>query len=214
MLNPEQDGKMAKAGLIKKQKQRKCTICKGLYAPTRPLQTGCGYECDLIIAIKAATKAKEKRERDEKKKVVEYNRETVRMKKAHREGDKKWQAKKTKTLCHQFIRMRDAADGCISCGTKEAKKYDAGHYIPSHRGGLVRYSELNIHKQCSACNDGNKLSGNLTLYRIQLQKKIGTQALENLELTGHQVKRWTIEELVELQVYYKKKIMEIETGQE
>lgn len=206
MLSEKSDGKMAKAGLIKKPRQKKCKHCKERFIKTRPIQPACGYECEVALAVKSAQRKQLKREREAAKKERAYKAETRAMKQAANEASPKWWAARLKKVCHLYIRTRDAMLGCISCGTMESKKWDAGHYIPSHRGAKHRYSELNINKQCCACNDGNKLSGNLTLYRIGLVKKIGAEAVEEIERTAHDIKRWTIPEMQELERYYKNKL--------
>lgn len=183
-------------------KQRKCKECREKYTPVRPMQVGCGYDCDLALALKAAVKARIKRERD-------YDRETNRRKKAIREAKPAWWEAKLKLVCHLYIRTRDALDPCPSCGCTETAQWDAGHFIPSHRGSALRYDERNIHKQCCVCNDGSKGSGNLTQYRIGLVKKIGVEQVEELERIGHTIKRWTIPELQELIIYYKAKLREL-----
>jgi hypothetical protein len=48
-------------------------------------------------------------------------------------------------------------------------------------------------------------SGNLTEYRIRLIEKIGLKTVEELENTNH-IKKWSIEELKNVCVYYKEKI--------
>ena len=68
---------------------------------------------------------------------------------------------------------------------------------------------MNCHKQCSACNDGNKLSGNIHEYRKGLIKKIGTEKVEWLE--GPHDPAYLLEEgIIEIKVTYSKKARELE----
>jgi hypothetical protein len=50
------------------------------------------------------------------------------------------------------------------------------------------------------------LSGNGIEYRMRLIKKIGVDRVEWLEENGHEVKKWTKDELKELIATYKNKI--------
>jgi len=108
-------------------------------------------------------------------------------------------------LFNQFIRLRDKDLSCISCGTTKDIQYHAGHYKPQGGFGYLRFNELNVHKQCSVCN--NHRSGNLVPYRIALIKKISLEAVEKLE-QPNQIKKWTTEELQEVITTYKQKIKE------
>lgn len=159
------------------------------------IETWCSVDCGMSIL-------KEKREKA-------YKAETAKMRRNMNDKDPKWHAKRTKKMCHLFIRTRDAGKGCKSCRTKESKQWDAGHYIPSHRGSALRYDERNIHLQCCTCNDGSKLSGNLTMYRIALVSDHGEEYVQELERIGHTKKTWTIPELIEVHDYYKAKLKEL-----
>ena len=99
-----------------------------------------------------------------------------------------------------FNALRRAEDlskgyGCISCGTKNAKQWHAGHYrnVKTHKS--LRFSNDNVHLQCSQCNcdDG----GNKIEYRINLVKRIGIERVEALE-SDNKIKKWTIDELKEI----------------
>lgn len=179
----------------KAPKPKKCCMCSTIFTPERIGQKVCGYKC-------AGEFAKLESER-------KYKAETVVMRKNINDNDPKWHAKRTKTICHLFIRTRDAGKGCKSCGTKESRQWDAGHYIPSHRGSALRYDERNIHLQCCVCNDGSKLSGNLTMYRMALVRDHGEEYVQELERIGHTKKTWTIPELIDVHDYYKQKLKDI-----
>ncbi len=71
----------------------------------------------------------------------------------------------------------------------------------------MRFHQLNNHAQCVHCNQ--HLSGNLVDYRINLINKIGLENVRWLE-GPHEAKKYTIEDLKELQQFYKLKIKEIE----
>ncbi len=93
-----------------------------------------------------------------------------------------WLKKKAIEYFNAFIRARDARDDtfvCISCQTtKDISKMNAGHYYPSVHES-TRFDEDDCHGQCIHCNLYKH--GNLTHYRIHLEKKIGKDRLEKLD---------------------------------
>ncbi len=113
----------------------------------------------------------------------------------------------TQATFNKFIRMRDKGLNCISCG-KPPKKINAGHYYSSGGHSNVRFDEENCNVQCEFCN--TSLSGNLLNYREGLISKIGESRLEALKTRSNEVRRFTIEELKELNELYKQKIKSIE----
>jgi transcriptional regulator of acetoin/glycerol metabolism len=127
-----------------------------------------------------------------------------------RARDKQTLLKRVQALFNKFIRLRDAKEPCISCGyTGNGRQWHAGHYRPQGRNGALRFNKLNCHKQCSICN--NYLSGNLVNYRANLIKKIGLEMVEELE-NNNEVKRWTVQELQEMEAVLKMEIRELENA--
>jgi len=188
----------------------KCKHCKKPYKREKPLQVTCfTVECANGWAITVREKKEALQAKRESKLRKAERKQLADDKKRIRESSIKWWAAKTKKICHLFIRTRDAGKGCKSCGTKESRQWDAGHYIPSHRGAALRYDERNIHLQCCRCNDGSKLSGNLTMYRMALVRDYGEEYVQELERIGHTKKKWTIPELQEVIEYYKAKLKEL-----
>jgi hypothetical protein len=47
-------------------------------------------------------------------------------------------------------------------------------------------------------------------YQIEIEKRIGAEKLIELQAKAHLVKKWSIDELKEIMVIYKKKIKELE----
>ena len=149
---------------------KKCKICKNVFEPTKPLQQVCGWECAIELS-------KTKRIKTVRKEVKE-----ARLKLKSRSD---W-LKDTQVVFNKYIRLRDQDDGCISCGSKSAYAYHAGHYRSIGSAGHLRFNELNCHRQCSACN--THLSGNLIRYRLGLIRKIGIHAVEALESDNDTIK--------------------------
>lgn len=112
-----------------------------------------------------------------------------------------------------YIRARDCQGDyfpCISCGvTKHKELMHAGHYFAAGHNGAVRFDERNVHGQCSACN--THLHGNLIGYTNGLERKIGKQALEELEQKS-QMRGfyWDKFALIETIITYKQKIKDHE----
>ena len=153
-----------------------------------------------------ADNAKKKREEDNKL----FSRDDV--KKARKQlkklsdSDRSVMTRKAQTAFNAYIRKRDEKEACISCGRHHQGQYHAGHYRSVGSSPENRYNELNVHKQCSACN--NHLSGNLIPYRVNLIDKIGLDAVELIE-NSSKAKKYTVEELKEIEQEYKRKLKEL-----
>ena len=172
---------------MKPIKQKKCKICKAYFTPQRPLQLVCQWKCAIDFA------------KDTKIKTVKKEVKEAKLKLKSRSD---W-LKDTQVVFNKYIRLRDQDDGCISCGSKSAYAYHAGHYRSIGSAGHLRFNELNCHRQCSACN--THLSGNLIRYRLGLIGKIGIHAVEALESDNNTVK-WSVEEIKLLKAQFSAKI--------
>ena len=109
--------------------------------------------------------------------------------------------KLTQIIFNKWIRKRDNGEPCISCGNTTPKKVNAGHFVASGKSKFLTFNEDNVHLQCEYCN--THLHGNLIDYRINLINKIGLDRVEWLEANRHKTKKYTREELKELQNKYK-----------
>jgi len=179
---------------IKQPKDKTCKICREKFTPIRPLQSVCGFDC----AIATAKKTREVKERKE-----------------HREAKLKLKSradwlKEAQAIFNQYIRLRDEKESCISCGRFHEGQYHAGHYRTVGANPELRFNELNVHKQCSACN--NYLSGNIIKYRQNLINKIGLQLVTWLE-GPHEPAKLTIDDIKDIKALYKQKIKELNETQ-
>jgi hypothetical protein len=179
-------------------KQKICKICKKKYTPTKPLQQVCSISCAYKYSEKQVHKEsiiiqKEKRKKQTQDRINIMTRN-------------EW-VKLAQNVFNKYIRVRDSKLPCISCQRHHAGQYHAGHYRTTGAAPQLRFNENNVHKQCSACN--NHMSGNLIEYRINLIKKIGEDAVINLEQNS-ETEKYTISELQEIIQTYKSKIKEIE----
>lgn len=106
----------------------------------------------------------------------------------------------TQLIVNSYIRVRDADLPCIACG-KHHEDYDAGHYVPQKNGSFLRFHEWNINKEGKSCNAFDEF--HLIGYRKRLIEKIGIEAVDWLEQNRNTVKKWTRQELLEIQEKYR-----------
>lgn len=152
-------------------------------------KTWCSTDCALAIVAQKRVKAKVEKEKRER-------RETSQAKAKLRDESLSHQILLTQDVFNAWIRERDHGLGCISCRTKAAVQYCAGHYRTVGSNPALRFEPLNVHLQCNRnCNLGK--SGNIVEYRIGLVERIGPDAVAWLE-GPHEPKRYTIPELKEL----------------
>lgn len=137
-----------------------------------------------------------------------------------------------------YIRLRDSkefgfrAARCISCGeVKPFDMFDAGHFV-SRTCMPLRWSEDNVSAECSSCNRFK--SSHLLGYRknliiklgrriversavaqslpndkkLLLIKKLGEQRVEELESMSKQTKKWDVDDLKAMYMYYAEKVLE------
>jgi hypothetical protein len=172
-------------------KTKKCKYCKDEYFPKTTLQKCCyNYEC-----IKQAVKDAE---------LKAWNKKKTKLKKDLMTASD-W-LKIAQQTFNKFIRERDNGQLCISCEQKP-KKINAGHYFSAGGHSNLRFNEDNVHLQCEKCNQF--LSGNLLNYQIGIEKRIGGERLLKLHELAHVTKKWTIEELQEINNTYKQKLKEL-----
>jgi hypothetical protein len=169
-----------------------CTACRTKFEPVRMGQVACGWEC----AIKHTANLKAKRERKETKE-----------RKQAAKPLKKW-LDEAQVIVNRYVRLRDAAEPCISCGTTANVQYAAGHYRSRGSASHLRFNHDNLHKQCNKrCN--LELSGNHQHYRTGLINKIGMARVEALE-NDNTLHKWTIDEVKEVIATHKRLVRELE----
>jgi hypothetical protein len=116
--------------------------------------------------------------------------------------------KEAQKVFNTYIRHRDKAQPCISCGSKLGDKYDAGHYFSMGGHKSVTFNEDNVHAQCVTCN--RYKHGNLLEYQIGIEKRIGAERLLKLHEIAHETRKYSAEELQELIKKYKEKYKQLE----
>ena len=164
----------------------------------RQLKAFCGTNCFAEWAAANVSKLAKKGRQIESK-IHKAKKESLKTKGEH--------LREAQTAFNAYIRLRDAEEPCISCGKFHTGQYHAGHYRSVGSSPELRFEPLNNHKQCAPCN--NHLSGNLIKYRINLIEKIGLEKVEWLE-GPHEPKRYTIEQIKEIKVHYRKRVREMQ----
>lgn len=172
-----------------KVRVKKCCVagCRKEFTPTKPLQRACSTPCAIDFAMSERAR-KERKERQEG---------LVKLK---RRAD--W-LKEAQASLNAFIRERDAALPCISCGRHHQGQYHAGHYLARGSHPHLALTEANLAKQCMPCNV--HLSGNQLNFRRGLIARIGIAAVEALE-SDCSVRKWSVEELIEIKQHYRAKL--------
>ena len=163
----------------------------------------CLFEYIGKVREKDRQKALKRAERDKKKLHAEQKR-------ALKDNDKRYRTKMAEKAFNAFIRERDKELGCVSCELNPSddnlltgSKWDCGHFKAKGAHPELRFEELNAAKQCVRCNRDR--SGNISNYRVELVKRIGIEKVEWLE-GPHEPKKYTCEELKEIELYYKQKL--------
>jgi len=194
-------------------KGRNCRICDKRFKPLTLYQWWCCEEHQSELITKLADEARQKRiiqQERNRKKEAQQERRSIKVRKLALQPLSHFH-KQAQAAFNEYIRTRDAAEPCISCGRFHEGKYDAGHYRTRGASPATRYDETNCHKQCVPCNQ--HLSGNIENYTPNLIKKIGQAAFDRL-MGPHELKKWTREELQELTAHYRQKTRELNKQRE
>jgi len=171
--------------------------CRASFVPARLGQKVCSPACGLAIKSENADKAR--------KALADVGRKELRAAK-ERVKTKGQYMREAQVAINAWVRLRDAALPCVSCGRHHDGQYHAGHYRTVGSNPALRFEPLNIHKQCAPCN--NHKSGDIVNYRIELVKRIGVELVEWLE-GPHEPKRYTIEDLRAITAEYRAKTREL-----
>lgn len=110
-----------------------------------------------------------------------------------------------------YARLRDTREtggaACISCGVyKLFDELDGGHFIAT-TSAAVRFDERNINAQCLRCN--RFLHSNARGYYKGMLAKYGPDITADLEAQEFVTKKWSEQELLELDQYYKERLEEL-----
>ncbi|RMP74172.1 Bacteriophage lambda NinG [Pseudomonas syringae pv. atrofaciens] len=187
----------------KTTKAKKCRVpeCGASFVPQKLGQAVCSPACAIIDAPRNQAKARKALAQVERSE-IKVRKEKLKTRSDH--------MKDTQQAFNEWVRHRDAALPCVSCGRHHQGKYDAGHYRTVGSNPALRFEPLNCHKQCVPCNQHK--SGNVVEYRIELVRRIGIVNVEWLE-GPHEPQKYTIEELKALTAKYRAMTKELKKGQ-
>lgn len=182
--------------VLKEVKQKTCKACGTKFRPSLSTQKACGVQCALALAKKPENQAVAR------KAIAQRERREIQVRKQKLKSRADY-VKEAQAVFNQWVRLRDEAQPCISCGRHHQGKYDAGHYRTTAACPELRFDPLNVHKQCSPCN--TQLSGNIVEYRLELIRRIGQERVDWIE-GPHEAKRYTIDDLKAIKAEYRAKI--------
>lgn len=172
-----------------KTRTKKCKNCKQPFTPIRSTLEKYCKESECVKVWVAEEKDKQwKKTKQEKKAELLTVQDWVKI---------------TQATFNKYIRLRDEDNVCISCQNPPKKK-NAGHFFNANNHWSVRFDEDNCHLQCEHCN--TFLSGNLIEYQGNLIKKIGQEKYDALVERARKTRKFTIQELQEINEIYKQKI--------
>ena len=188
-----------------KPKPRKCAACKQLFQPFNSMAKACGIDCALRLARAGRAKREAAAEKAEKA-------AARKARKQFKENDAKHLKALAQKTFNAFIRERDKNEGCISCdkpSTWTGGLWHAGHYMTTGAKPQLRFNESNCARQCNQCN--LFLSGNVAVYKVRLEAKIGKEAVEALENDNSKA-NYRAEDYRRIIAEYKAKIKALKSG--
>jgi len=176
----------------------RCKNCKDKFEPKAFNQKYCMVKDECVLAF---TKwFKEQKQKKWNKEKVEKKKDLMTL--------QDW-IKIAQATFNTYIRLNDKIlkNPCMSCRNQLGTKYDAGHFYNANNHWNLRFDERNVHSQCVYCN--RHLHGNLLEYRKQLEFYYGTTWLNELEKDAKKTRKFTIDEVKEINETYKIKIKEL-----
>ena len=176
--------------------RRKCKVCNEWFIPAYANIRWCSPEHGAIYALELRAKEKVKAEAKRIKAQHEAeiaNRQLMAERRKNVKPLRHW-VQMTQRAVNDWRRttLLAAGYGCISCGTKTAFAWHAGHYRTTAAAPQLRFNPDNIWLQCSSCNVHK--SGNIEAYRAALVELIGEEKVQALE-SNNETHRYTREEL-------------------
>ena len=176
---------LARSTAAKPRRTRKCAVkgCPTRFQPRNMMHKCCCGECAEIFTA-AERKRLDAKQTRERKQALKTRSDWL---------------KEAQAAFNAFIRERDAALPCISCGRFHTGAYDAGHYRSVGAQPALRFHEDNCHKQCVPCNQHK--SGNAVEYRLGLIARIGAERVAFLE-QEHAPAKLTIEQAKIIKAHY------------
>lgn len=187
--------------LVRQPRPKKCqnTECGTKFIPQRLGQRVCSPACALAT--------KDKHQAPARKAIADRNRREIKARKEKLKSRAE-HLKECQAIFNQYIRLRDADKPCVSCGRPATwdGQWHASHYRSVGSTPALRFNPLNVHRACSICN--SHLSGNIMGYRPELVRRIGEEAVLELEGT-HEPLKLTIEDIKALKAKFRAWVREL-----
>ena len=181
---------------------RRCDARKGgcgeMFTPARQMQKACGPKCASLMVEHMKARTAERAAREDRKR-TRVQLEAMK--------PRSYWVKRAQAAINAWVRLRDADQPCISCGTTKAEAWHAGHFYSTAARPDLRFDPANIHRQCAQCN--LFLSGNLIAYRLNLPARIGQAELDRLD-GPPTAERATVAVLREIENTYRRKANALE----
>jgi hypothetical protein len=194
-------------------KTPKCAnkACGQRFTPTErhPFAVACCTGCEIIVSARLIEKAQAVRAKALAR-LIAAERKATKVKLTALKGLSYWEGRAQQAV-NNYIRLRDAGQGCISCGIYYSTVWQAGHFISVGANRTIRYNEDNIHLQCVVCN--LNMGGNVGPYRPRLIAKIGAKTVEWLE-GWHAPVKSTVEACQAIEATYKAKLKRLQHERE
>ena len=166
-------------------RKKRCKACKESFLAVRSMQVACSPACAADVARAKREKAERAADREKREKL---------------KTRAQWMAE-AQAAFNRYIRLRDSALPCVSCGRHHQGQNHAGHYLSTGARPELRFVETNCWLQCQPCNV--HLHGNLVLYRAELIRRIGLAEVERLE-GPHEPRKYTSDDLKAIRDTYRK----------
>lgn len=159
--------------------KKRCKFCKEYILADTGFKAPIGFFCSYDHATKFGQEKQLKQRKKTVNDKVKADKKDLRERKLAIKPKSKWLSE-LQAVFNQYVRLRDAADGCISCSKLSGwhGKFDAGHYYSRGHSSSLRFNLWNVHKQCNPCNV--HLSANIIEYTPRLIEKIGQSRFDYL----------------------------------
>lgn len=175
-------------------KLKACRVCRTKFLPPSPMAVVCCVDCAIEHSRAVAAKQKAKA------KAAERAQDRVKREALKTRAD--WQ-REAQVALNAYVRARDKALPCISCGRHHEGQYHAGHFLSRGSHPHLALDERNIAKQCMPCNV--YLSGNQLNFRRGLIARLGMPEVEALE-SDNTPRKYTIDDLKAIKAMYRAKL--------
>ncbi|ORJ47870.1 protein NinG [Kluyvera intermedia] len=188
---------------MKKKPRRKCKVCSAWFIPAYDNIRWCCPEHGAEYALHELEKKKER----ERKAKIKKERAEWRERKAAIKPLSHW-INMTQRAYNDWRReyLLSLGYGCMSCGTKTAPVWHAGHYRTTATASQLRFNDNNVWLQCPSCNVHK--SGNIEAYRAALVEEIGEDGVHKLEC-NNEAHRYTRKELDSIRAQSRAKLRDL-----